>query len=231
MRNQGAILFAADLVETYLSQLSDCVEETAVFDVQDINSPPTHWRGFFDLIILTDVLEHLTHPQDALLVCGTLLKEEGKIYIRVPAHESLIKYSRILGCPYTLAHLRTYDKTQLRRELISAGYRCLKGPKSSPGSSRQPGRLLERSEDYARLIRKELITNQLDKPHPQDFSEVNSNSSDLRASFLAALLSKLKLSKLVSRCVNHLKSKRGEVWCLAEVADFREFSNLYQIQN
>jgi 2-polyprenyl-3-methyl-5-hydroxy-6-metoxy-1,4-benzoquinol methylase len=231
LRSQGANVFAADLVETYLSQLSDCVEEAAVFDIQDIDSPPNHWRGFFDLIILTDVLEHLTHPQDALLVCGTLLKEEGRIYVRVPAHESLIKYSRILGCPYSLAHLRTYDKTQLQREMISAGFRCLKGPKSSPGSSRQPGRFLGRSENYARLVRNELITNQRDRQCSGAFSEVDSSASNLKASFLGALLSKLRLSNLYSRCVNHLRSKRGEVWCLAEVADFREFSRLYQIQS
>jgi 2-polyprenyl-3-methyl-5-hydroxy-6-metoxy-1,4-benzoquinol methylase len=230
LRSQGAIVFAADLVETYLSRLSDCVEETAVFDVQDIDSPPNHWRGFFDLIILTDVLEHLTHPQDALLVCGTLLKEAGRIYVRVPAHESLIKYSRILGCPYTLVHLRTYDKTQLQREITSAGFRCLKGPKSSPGSSRQPGRFLDRSEEYARLVRKELIANQRDK-HPGAFSEVTSNASNSKSSFLGALLSKLRLSNIYSRCVTHWRTKRGEVWCLAEVVDSREFSNLYQIQN
>jgi 2-polyprenyl-3-methyl-5-hydroxy-6-metoxy-1,4-benzoquinol methylase len=231
LRSKGAIVFAADLVETYLSRLSDCVEETAVFDVQDINSPPNHWRGFFDLVILTDVLEHLTHPQDALLVCGTLLKEGGRIYVRVPAHESLIKYSRILGCPYTLTHLRTYDKTHLRREIVSAGFRCLKGPKSHSKSSRQPSRFLARSEDYARLVRKGLIANQLEKPRPEAFLEVSSNSSKLRSSFLGALLSKLGLSNLYSRCVNQLSSKRGEVWCLAEVADFKEFANLYQIQN
>jgi 2-polyprenyl-3-methyl-5-hydroxy-6-metoxy-1,4-benzoquinol methylase len=225
LRECGADVYASDLVENYLKRLSDFVEETAVFDIQDIKAPPEHWNSAFDLIVLTDVLEHLTHPQDALLVCGTLMKKSGRIYVRVPAHESLIQYSRTLGCPYVLVHLRTYDKPQLRRELNAAGFRCIGGPTHSYGSSRAPGRWLSRSSSFTNLIRHQIVNAQQEKVNASKLSS-GFSPTGCSPSPLGTLISKLGLSTLVERTIHHLKTRRGEIWCLAEYSDHNDFGEL-----
>jgi len=69
--------------------------------------------NFFDVIVCTDVLEHVL---DLNLVCQQLLsvlKKNGLLIVRVPYKENLVYY---LGpkYPYKYVHLRNFDENSLK---------------------------------------------------------------------------------------------------------------------
>lgn len=155
LRSLGAIVSAADLSLHYLSNIDHADSTNFVLDIQDSGGVPVNLAKKFDLIVMTDVLEHLLLPADALLNCHEMLKDGGRLYVRVPAHESLIQYSQRLGCPYPLVHVRTFTRSLLLRELRAAGFREIAGPASFASSPRVP-RAAIGSIDYWSRIRSDL---------------------------------------------------------------------------
>lgn len=129
----GHQLDALDFTSTYLESFEslhkrDKKNKTrGEFFVQNIEEFES--KGSYDLVVACDVLEHLTHPQDALLAIYESLRPGGLVYIRVPSYEPLLAYSLRLGCPWVLVHLRTYTEQILRLELRSTGFQIKKGPR------------------------------------------------------------------------------------------------------
>jgi SAM-dependent methyltransferase len=86
----------------------------------------------FDLVVCTDVLEHVL---DLNLSCSrmlSVLKAGGTLIIRVPFREQLGSYLEVT-CPYKYIHLRSFDEHSLRLlfervfgcdcvEVVVAGY-------------------------------------------------------------------------------------------------------------
>ena len=69
----------------------------------------------FDTIILSQVLEHLEHPVDALTEINRILTPEGSVIITVPYNEQ-IKYTLCIHCnkPTPLnAHLHSFNRKKL----------------------------------------------------------------------------------------------------------------------
>lgn len=68
-------------------------------------------EGFFDLVVCTDVLEHVF---DLDLACRRILRvvrEGGVLVVRVPYREDLAFYRT--GSPYEFVHLRNFDEDEL----------------------------------------------------------------------------------------------------------------------
>jgi ubiquinone/menaquinone biosynthesis C-methylase UbiE len=76
----------------------------------------------FDLVVATDVLEHVLNVGSFLLSALQALKVGGRIVLRVPYEENLIIYSPLFGCKYRFVHLRTFNKALLRSTLAKAGF-------------------------------------------------------------------------------------------------------------
>jgi SAM-dependent methyltransferase len=134
LEERGALVSVVDLVSTYVDRLEQSISGTVI--VQDAQQ--LQLKEHFDLVICCDVLEHVLRPADVLLSIAKILKPEGRLYVRVPSNERLVGYSQLLGCPYEAVHLRTYSPRLLEQELISCGYRVLRGPKGLKGSPRVP---------------------------------------------------------------------------------------------
>jgi SAM-dependent methyltransferase len=95
-------------------------------------------EGLFDLVVCTDVLEHVL---DLNLCCArilSVLKKGGILIIRVPFRENLSQYLEVTY-PYKYVHLRNFDVYSLRLlferifgceyiEMATAGY--------TPGTNR-----------------------------------------------------------------------------------------------
>lgn len=208
----NADVHVADLVGTYVDRLPLDANKKRIFDIQDGRQLPKEWTNRFDLIVLTDVLEHLTHPVDALLSCKKLLNRGGKLYIRVPTHESLVGYSQALGCPFPLVHLRTFDKTTLRREVLAAGFVCSRGPRYSRNAERQPGRLLTRSASYWAFVRRQLRSQYLSLSEQTAHVALKASSEATDRTFLQAI------RNLSRKLALRLATRPGEAWVLCEVA-------------
>jgi SAM-dependent methyltransferase len=66
----------------------------------------------FDLIILTDVLEHIKYDNNLLKQLSNLLNKNGKILITVPAFNFLFSSK-----DKQLHHYRRYDKSELKNKI------------------------------------------------------------------------------------------------------------------
>ena len=91
-------------------------------DTLRANAENLPWINEFDMIVATDILEHVLHPGDVLLSARRALKSRGQLVVRVPQGESLVPYARLAGCNYEHVHLRTYTRRTMRRELSDAGF-------------------------------------------------------------------------------------------------------------
>ena len=76
----------------------------------------------FDVVVSTDVMEHVLNVGSFLFALNLEVKKGGVVYIRVPYRESLLRYSTHLGCSYRFVHLRSFNKDTLRIYLEDAGF-------------------------------------------------------------------------------------------------------------
>ena len=71
----------------------------------------------FDIIIASDVLEHIENDNKALLEWKRVLKDNGFAIIFVPAIMALWSHNDIYS-----EHFRRYEKSQFRNRLIDSGF-------------------------------------------------------------------------------------------------------------
>ena len=76
----------------------------------DLNTLPYPFRqGSFDVVVLTDVLEHLIDPFATLRECKRILKKNGRVIITVPNFARLSNRIRMLfGDPVDILHFDKY---------------------------------------------------------------------------------------------------------------------------
>ena len=70
------------------------------------------YKKKFDLIVATDVIEHIKNDKKEIIKISNLLKKDGYILITVPAFQSLFSSKDI-----SLKHFRRYNKENLRNLL------------------------------------------------------------------------------------------------------------------
>ncbi len=69
-------------------------------------------ENYFDIVICTDVLEHVIDLNSSINKMLGCLKQEGYLIVRVPNKENLEYYTG-KDCPYYYVHLRTFDRYSL----------------------------------------------------------------------------------------------------------------------
>ena len=91
------------------------IEACYQFDIYD---PPFHDR--FDVVGMFDVLEHLDNATLALTQVRSLLHEDGRLILTVPAHTWLWSREDAIA-----GHKRRYTRSVIARELEKAGYQVI----------------------------------------------------------------------------------------------------------
>lgn len=86
------------------------------------NAERLPFRDEFDVVVSTDVMEHVLNLGSFLYSVNRSLKRGGILCIRVPYRENLLGYSPHLGCRFKLVHLRAFDKRVLADCMKSAGF-------------------------------------------------------------------------------------------------------------
>ena len=82
---------------------------------------------FFDVIVMLDVIEHLTHPKQVLLEIKRILKPQGVVYISTPDIASTL--SRLLGAKWwgiNKYHLFYFSKKTFETMINSCGFQVKK---------------------------------------------------------------------------------------------------------
>ena len=109
---------AADISISYLRRLVDVERVTPVL----VNAERLPFVDAFDLLVSTDVMEHVLNLGSFLVSVNTALRTGGRAIIRVPYRENLIGYSAQAGCRYEFVHLRTFDRRTVHDALKHAGF-------------------------------------------------------------------------------------------------------------
>ena len=87
------------------------------------NAENVPFRDEFDIVVASDILEHVMRPGDFLLSARRALRPGGSLVVRVPLNEDIVRYARLAGCKYDFVHLRSFTRRQLRTMVTSAGFR------------------------------------------------------------------------------------------------------------
>ena len=91
-------------IQDYLKKKFD--KNSNIFVLNEMNE-----NIFFDLIIASDVIEHIKDDNEVIKFLSKILKSEGKILITVPAYNFLYtERDKVLG------HFRRYNRTMLREK-------------------------------------------------------------------------------------------------------------------
>lgn len=103
-------VYCTDIVDTFLSK-SLVDKYNIIFKVNNIELDSFPWKLNFDIIIFTEVLEHLNfHPIPTLKKIRNLLSENGRIYLSTPDGS---KWKRITK------YYNSYDKMPYPRKGLS----------------------------------------------------------------------------------------------------------------
>jgi SAM-dependent methyltransferase len=78
----------------------------------------------FDVMIASEILEHVLNVGDLLISLHRSLADGGRLFVRVPYKEDLRQYARQNGCPYPFVHLRSFTRSSLVDLLRHAGFRA-----------------------------------------------------------------------------------------------------------
>jgi SAM-dependent methyltransferase len=119
-------LLALDIAENYVRNVRHIYEssgnESTSFLTSVGNVEFMPYRESFDVVVATDILEHVLNHGNALSRISRMLKTNGRFWCRVPNEEVLGQYSIYNGQKYEFAHLRFFDKSSLCAQLKEAGF-------------------------------------------------------------------------------------------------------------
>ena len=104
----GAECYGTDIDEHRLQRSSEIPQNKGIhfelLDVYDINSSDTISNIKFDLIVLRDVIEHLTDTYEALSALKEILAEDGKIFLTFPPYNSAFGGHQQIIVPIPFIH-------------------------------------------------------------------------------------------------------------------------------
>jgi hypothetical protein len=112
-------LVAIDISISYLAEAGKNANVTAI--AANVENIP--FVDEFDLLIATDILEHVLNVSDFLVSANWALRERGMLAIRVPNGDNMRQYSRLLGAKYKYSHFRNFDRSSLRDLIEQFGFK------------------------------------------------------------------------------------------------------------
>ncbi|MDK2744696.1 MAG: methyltransferase domain-containing protein [Nitrospira sp.] len=92
------------------------------FEVYLCNAENLPFKDAFQVLIATDILEHVLNVGDFLVSANRALVMNGKLVVRVPLEEDLVSYAQQMDCPFRFVHLRTFSRRGLIVMLEQAGF-------------------------------------------------------------------------------------------------------------
>ena len=99
--------YGVDISSRYLERAASKNIEVCLALVEEL----PYRENYFDVIVCTDVLEHVLDLNVAVRKILSVLKPGGKLIVRVPYRESLRGY---VGSKYQFVHLRNFDEYSLQ---------------------------------------------------------------------------------------------------------------------
>lgn len=104
---------AVDISVDYLKLISQDGIHPVIANAENLP-----FNNAFDVIFMTDILEHVFNPDKALDSVYRALKPNGKLLVRVPYQEDISVYKQ---SQYKYTHLRSFDKNSLSAMVKNSG--------------------------------------------------------------------------------------------------------------
>jgi 2-polyprenyl-3-methyl-5-hydroxy-6-metoxy-1,4-benzoquinol methylase len=107
-----------------------CMYASKYYDLEVLNAefPPEEMKGSFDVVVLSQVIEHTIDPLIFIQRTAEFLKKDGLIYIGTPNIGCLI--FDILGKHYEAVrppeHISFFNPQSMQELLARSGFRCIK---------------------------------------------------------------------------------------------------------
>jgi SAM-dependent methyltransferase len=90
------------------------------------NFPNEAIKGKYDLVVLSEVIEHLVDDVDAIKAINKLLRPNGILVLSTPLKDApLFKMNLLNGQDSRVGHLRRYSEEGLSRILVSSNFKVL----------------------------------------------------------------------------------------------------------
>lgn len=109
---------AVDISRSYLKRFAGSSQVTPYL----ANAENLPFKEHFDVLVSTDVMEHVLNVGSFLYSINRALKLDGIAAIRVPYREPLLHYSPHAGYSHAFGHLRSFNKDILRLYMEQAGF-------------------------------------------------------------------------------------------------------------
>jgi SAM-dependent methyltransferase len=118
----AAHVTAIDVAPSFLARFAGSTQVTPYL----ANAESLPFKDQFDLVVATDVMEHVINVGSFLFCVNRALKMGGTAAIRVPYREGLLNYSPHRGYGHEFGHMRSFTKDILRIYMQQAGFKTLK---------------------------------------------------------------------------------------------------------
>jgi 2-polyprenyl-3-methyl-5-hydroxy-6-metoxy-1,4-benzoquinol methylase len=129
IKKKGNKVYGIEISEKAAKKAKEDLDDVIVGNIEEIEIP--YPKKYFDLIICSDILEHLISPEQVLVKLAKYLKLNGVLLVVVPnvAHFSLRwmllrgkwKYTRTGSMDY--GHIRFFTKKSMTKLLERSGYK------------------------------------------------------------------------------------------------------------
>jgi len=122
----SAEVVAVDVSEEAIAVSRDVLGEATnvllkVADVFQSKDTVSDWQGSFDLVVLSEVLEHIHDDEGAIATVRQLLDEPGWLLLTVPGDPKLWNRE-----DEQAGHVRRYTREELRRKLAKGGFEIVR---------------------------------------------------------------------------------------------------------
>jgi SAM-dependent methyltransferase len=116
-------LTGVDISPAYLRRYRSRIEGGTAVSLVLANAENLPYREAFDLVVASEILEHVLNAGDFLISLHRCLRARGRAVVRVPYKEDLRQYARQNGCPYRFVHLRTFTRDSFVDMMRRAGFK------------------------------------------------------------------------------------------------------------
>ena len=128
LRSRGCEVVGVDIAPAAVEEARRVLDAAHALDAEEEDLP--YEPGYFDLLILHHVLEHMVNPWEALRRLVSYVRRDGYVIVGVPniAHyrvlARLILHDQFVHEPYGVldwTHLRYFTRSSLETTLLGAG--------------------------------------------------------------------------------------------------------------
>jgi 2-polyprenyl-3-methyl-5-hydroxy-6-metoxy-1,4-benzoquinol methylase len=122
--SRAASVTGIDVSIEYLQPVAERAESRLRLALANAENLP--FRDEFDVVVASEILEHVLNVGDLLISLHRSLVTGGRVVVRVPYKEDLRQYARQAGARYRFVHLRTFTRDSLVDLMEQAGFRLRK---------------------------------------------------------------------------------------------------------